>query len=180
MLPIWLAKLTAMAAFSCTGLPVASSFATSHIDGASTSVSSASRDVKPSNGVGRAAMEPCVGCIQSTRAVASPGSRSPLGLGRTSGLSDVNSWKIRSYRNEEKSRGRLEIVQQAAPPILSFPERNSMKNLETGSVLDVSGTTSLPFWWLEKLLDHSFLPFRIMGSSAKLSLGLLNFFAIYL
>lgn len=134
----------AMAALSCTGLPVASSLsAVSHVESTSASTS-VSRDVKASNGVSRAAMEPCVGCVQTCRSsVAAPGSRNPLGLSRGTGLSDGKFMKISSYRNEEKSRRRVEIVQQAAPSTLSFPERNSLKNLETGAVLDVSGTESV-------------------------------------
>lgn len=135
----------AMAALSCIGLPVASSLSA---DSTSTSSSSAPRDGKSSNGVSRAAMEPtCVGCLQTCRS--SVGARNWLGLGRTTGLSDGNYMKISSYRNEDKSRRRLEIVQQAAPPTLSFPERNSLKNLDTGAVLDVSGTKSLPNLLLE-------------------------------
>lgn len=119
-----------MAALSCTGLPVASSLVASHID-CTTSAGCAARDVKASTSLSR---EPCVGCV------ATSGSRITLGVGgRATGLSDVASRRPSSHRSEDKSWRRLEVVQQAAPPALSFPERNSMKNLDTG---DVSGTTS--------------------------------------
>ncbi|XP_024398795.1 uncharacterized protein [Physcomitrium patens] len=129
----------AMTALSCAGLPVASSLATSYIE-CSANASSAPRDVKPSTSVSKAAMEPCFVC----RHPAASGSRNSLGPGRTTGLNG-------SHRSEDKSRRRLETVPQAAPPTLSFPERNSMANLETGAVPDISGrktmnggATSLP------------------------------------
>lgn len=118
----------AMAALSCTGLPVTSSLAASHIE-CSTSAYSVSRDVKPSASVSRAAMEPCVVCMPPSASA----SRIPLGLGKTTGL-------YGSHRIEDRSRYRLQIVQQAAPPTVSFTERNFMKNLETGTVPELSGT----------------------------------------
>lgn len=123
----------AMAALSCTGLPVASSLTASHID--CTTVSSAA-----STSFSRA-MEPCVGCMQPIRS-----RKAFLGLGRATGLnSDVVARRPSNHRNEDKSRLRLEVVQQAATPTLSFPERNSLKNLNSAAVSDVSGIISLKF-----------------------------------
>ena len=127
-----------MSALSCTGLPLASSLS---VD----STSTCPKDGKSSNGVSRAAMEPaCLGCCMQV-------SRSPirnsLGLSRATGLSDGHSLKITSYRNEDvtSSRRRLETVQQAAPSTLNFPDRNSLMNLESGAVLDASGTKQILF-----------------------------------
>jgi len=72
------------------------------------------------------------------RAMAEPPPPSRVGAPRTQlGLSNLS--KISSYRGEDKSRRRFEIVQQAAPSTLSFPERNS---LDSNSVLDVSELTT--------------------------------------
>lgn len=72
-------------------------------------------------------MEPCVVCMPPSASA----SRIPLGLGKTTGL-------YGSHRIEDRSRYRLQIVQQAAPPTVSFTERNFMKNLETGTVPELS------------------------------------------
>lgn len=98
-----------MTAVCCTGLPVAGSL----------SVDSTSTCPKATHGV--------TTCVQTSRR-------------KTTGLSDgnINSLKISCYRNEEKSRRRLDVVQQAAPPTLS------LNPLET---VDVSGTKT--FFWLD-------------------------------
>lgn len=105
----------AMAALSCTGLPT---LASSHIECSS----SASRDLKQSTGVSRAAMEPCVGCRQGIRStLCSPVSWTPLGLGRKLGLNDMNCRRLRGDKEEEKSRRGVEIVQRVTVRVF---ERN--------------------------------------------------------
>jgi len=99
--------LIAMAALSCTGLRIPPSLASSHVECTS-----------------RAAMEPCVGCRLTIRStlLSSPDSWTPLGLGGSTGLNDLNCRRLsRRSRKDEKSRRRLEIVQQATLRVL---ERN--------------------------------------------------------
>ena len=111
----------AMASLSCIRLGVPSPVMACNIECGSTA-SSLSRDVKQGAGL---RVEPCVGCTQSTLStLASSGSWNLLGLGRAAGLNDLNCRSPSREKNEDKSRRRLEIVQQAAPSTSTFSERN--------------------------------------------------------
>ncbi|XP_024377990.1 uncharacterized protein [Physcomitrium patens] len=105
------------------GLPVASSLVAPHIDCSSTA-SLSSKDVK-CTGLAWAAMEPCAGSLLPVRSsAASPGIRTPVGLGRTAGLNDIIFRRSNYGRNEEKSGRVTEIVQQFTPSPSSLPEGN--------------------------------------------------------
>lgn len=138
-----------MAAVSCTGLPVASSFAVDSTSSAST------RDVKASTSFSRG-MD-----VQPVR------SRKGVGMGRATGFSiDVASRRP----NEEKSRRRrLEVVQQAAPPpTLSFPARNSLKTLDSDAVPDVSELSTSSG---RKVLNGGAASLETIGTKPKLNLA---------
>lgn len=84
--------------------------------------------------------------------MAEPPQLSRVGAPRSQlGLSNLS--KISSYRGEDKTRRRFEIVQQAAPSTLSFPERNSLDS--NSAVLDVSGTYYYCFFTFSFMIDRS-------------------------
>lgn len=95
-------------------------------------------------GFAAASLEPCGGCIVQTCRSSNPSPRGfhSSGLRSGKGFSNTGSTEFRELnnhrRNKSRQQQRLQIVQQAAPPTFNFPDKQTVKNLETG-LPDLSG-----------------------------------------
>ena len=89
-------------------------------------------------GFAAASLEPCGGCIVQTCRSSNPSPRGfhSSGLRSGKGFSNTGITEFRELnnhrRNKSRQQQRLQIVQQAAPPTFNFPDKQTVKNLETG------------------------------------------------
>lgn len=95
-------------------------------------------------GFAAASLEPCGGCLMQMCRSSNPSPRGfhSSGLRSGKGFSNTGITEFRELNNHRRNKSRqqqqFQIVQQAAPPTFNFPDKQTVKNLETG-LPDLSG-----------------------------------------